>query len=266
MCSDTGTRALPRVGFPIRKSPGHRLFSTSPKLIAAGHVLHRLLAPRHPPMALIILTKRTSLPLCSFQGSRRRAGTSPARTFELEPQGSGPPALPTKFQEVSAFLRKPPNTITSAAMKPTNAPASGLKSTTSRAATPRAITSTPTENGSSSLAPGTALTTTRKAVRSERSQATTAATSRRDSSMARNIRAMPATTIQSFRDSLLISMLDLRRARCETHLTGFSLPGLSLAQGAAQRPLDLSKLNRNEAARRRPGRRSAGTRVVDIEF
>jgi hypothetical protein len=75
MCSGTGTRALPRVGFPIRKSPGQRLFSTSPGLIAAGHVLHRLLAPRHPPMALNILTERTSLPLCSFQGSRRRAGT-----------------------------------------------------------------------------------------------------------------------------------------------------------------------------------------------
>ena len=75
MCSGTGTRALPRVGSPIRKSPGRRLFSTSPRLIAAGHVLHRLLAPRHPPMALNILTERTSLPLCSFQGSRRRTGT-----------------------------------------------------------------------------------------------------------------------------------------------------------------------------------------------
>ena len=75
MCSGTGTRALPRVGFPIRKSPGRRLFSTSPGLIAADHVLLRLLAPRHPPMALNILTERISLPLCSFQGSRRRAGT-----------------------------------------------------------------------------------------------------------------------------------------------------------------------------------------------
>jgi hypothetical protein len=86
MCSGTGTRALPRVGFPIRTSPGRRLFSTSPRLIAAGHVLHRLLAPRHPPMALIILTERTSLSLCSFQGSRRRAGTSPARLTQAIPQ------------------------------------------------------------------------------------------------------------------------------------------------------------------------------------
>ena len=72
MCSGGDTRALPRVGSPIRKSAGRRLFSTSPRLIAAVHVLPRLLAPRHPPRALHILTKSTPLPLCSFQG------TSPA--------------------------------------------------------------------------------------------------------------------------------------------------------------------------------------------
>jgi hypothetical protein len=50
-------RALPRPGSPIRKSAGQRLFSASPRLIAAVHVLHRLLVPRHPPYALIILTE-----------------------------------------------------------------------------------------------------------------------------------------------------------------------------------------------------------------
>src|SRR5262245_45673050 len=44
--------ALPVPGFPIRKSPDQSLLSGSPKLIAASHVLHRLLAPRHPPCAL----------------------------------------------------------------------------------------------------------------------------------------------------------------------------------------------------------------------
>jgi hypothetical protein len=47
-----GYLALPQVGSPIRKSPGQSLFSGSPKLIAASHVLHRLPTPRHPPFAL----------------------------------------------------------------------------------------------------------------------------------------------------------------------------------------------------------------------
>jgi hypothetical protein len=57
MCSDTDDWALPQPGFPIRKSAGQRLFSASPRLIAAVHVLLRLLVPRHPPCALIILTE-----------------------------------------------------------------------------------------------------------------------------------------------------------------------------------------------------------------
>ena len=56
MYSGRGDGALPPPGFPIRKSAGQRLFSASPRLIAAVHVLHRLLVPRHPPCALTILT------------------------------------------------------------------------------------------------------------------------------------------------------------------------------------------------------------------
>src|SRR5215210_2440853 len=48
--------ALPALGFPIRASADHRLFSASPRLIAAVHALLRLLVPRHPPCALPILT------------------------------------------------------------------------------------------------------------------------------------------------------------------------------------------------------------------
>ncbi len=98
MYSACGNAALPALGFPIRKSADHRLFSASPRLIAAVHVLHRLLVPRHPPCALNILTVikifdssahslvhdrrivnallRSVIPvigqLCSFQGPRRR--------------------------------------------------------------------------------------------------------------------------------------------------------------------------------------------------
>jgi hypothetical protein len=48
------------MGSPIRKSPGQSLFSDSPELIAASHVLHRLPAPRHPPYALSSLTIKFS--------------------------------------------------------------------------------------------------------------------------------------------------------------------------------------------------------------
>jgi hypothetical protein len=60
MDSDASTSALPLVGFPIRRSRGQRLVSTSPGLIAAAHVLHRLLAPRHPPCALSLLIVKNS--------------------------------------------------------------------------------------------------------------------------------------------------------------------------------------------------------------
>jgi hypothetical protein len=56
MYSGRGNAALPALGFPIRESAGQRMFSSSPRLIAAVHALHRLLVPRHPPCALTILT------------------------------------------------------------------------------------------------------------------------------------------------------------------------------------------------------------------
>ena len=61
MNSTRGDRALPRPGCPIRNSPDQSLLSGSPKLIAASHVLHRLLAPRHPPYALSSLTKPATI-------------------------------------------------------------------------------------------------------------------------------------------------------------------------------------------------------------
>ena len=44
-----------RVGFPIRKSADIMLICSSPRLIAACHVLLRLLMPRHSPCALFRL-------------------------------------------------------------------------------------------------------------------------------------------------------------------------------------------------------------------
>src|SRR5688572_21733871 len=77
MYSGGNTRALPRVGFPIRKSRDQRLVSISPGLIAAAHVLHRLLAPRHPPCALVLLIRKNTC-VAAMEFSRcARAGARP---------------------------------------------------------------------------------------------------------------------------------------------------------------------------------------------
>src|SRR5215204_7784915 len=77
MYSAESTRALPRVGFPIRKSRDQRLVSISPGLIAAAHVLHRLLAPRHPPCALVLLISKNTL-CCRYGVFKVHAGRRPA--------------------------------------------------------------------------------------------------------------------------------------------------------------------------------------------
>ena len=56
----TGYMVLHHVGSPIRKSPDIMLICSSPRLIAACHVLLRLLMPRHSPCALISLNFQCS--------------------------------------------------------------------------------------------------------------------------------------------------------------------------------------------------------------
>ena len=52
MNSDTGNTTSLVLGFPIRTSSDPRSVGSSPRHIAASHVLHRPLMPRHPPCAL----------------------------------------------------------------------------------------------------------------------------------------------------------------------------------------------------------------------
>src|ERR687889_2189724 len=56
MYSDTGNTTSLVLGFPIRTPSDQRSVGSSPRHIAASHVLHRPLMPRHPPCALNILT------------------------------------------------------------------------------------------------------------------------------------------------------------------------------------------------------------------
>ena len=75
MNSARDTAALPAVGFPIRTSTDQSLVSGSPWLIAATHVLRRLLEPRHPPHALSsLVTLNSGLPSsCSSSDAMSRS-------------------------------------------------------------------------------------------------------------------------------------------------------------------------------------------------
>src|SRR4051812_26786597 len=91
MYSVRRTAVLPAVGFPIRVSTDHRLFSASSWLIAAVHALLRLLVPRHPPCALDILTvilidlaegapkEKSAFPRSRACGRRRETTTARGR-------------------------------------------------------------------------------------------------------------------------------------------------------------------------------------------
>ena len=103
MDSGRSTRALPRVGFPIRKSPDQRMVSSFPGLIAAAHVLHRLLAPRHPPCALVLLIRKNTF-YCRYGVFKVRVSSS-AHRGPVQPAhsrtdiGSSEPAQPLKTQQ-----------------------------------------------------------------------------------------------------------------------------------------------------------------------
>jgi hypothetical protein len=56
LCIQRAVTGFFPVGFPHSDIPGSKGASPSPRLFAGSHVLHRRLAPRHPPYALSSLT------------------------------------------------------------------------------------------------------------------------------------------------------------------------------------------------------------------
>ena len=58
MCSGKGRQGITPARFPHSEIPGSKPACGSPRLIAACHVLRRLLVPRHPPHALPSLAKK----------------------------------------------------------------------------------------------------------------------------------------------------------------------------------------------------------------
>src|ERR671910_1763670 len=122
MYSTCGNAALPALGFPIRESADHRLFSAYPRLIAAVHALHRLQVPRHPPCALLILTvithsdsasKRAVIPvslakLCRFQGPcKEGAGGTRRRSLKTQQHAGHRAREPGTCDQVRSTLLGP---------------------------------------------------------------------------------------------------------------------------------------------------------------
>ncbi len=95
--SDANVAASAATGCPIRRSRDLSLFGGSSGLIAAFHVRHRSLAPRHPPCALGSLALDSSLPRLSWWHSPLtplpiHMSKSTSETT-ARPPGGGPEAL-----------------------------------------------------------------------------------------------------------------------------------------------------------------------------
>src|SRR3981189_1199367 len=69
MYSSRGGQGMNPAGFPHSEICGSRPICGSPQLIAAYHVLHRLLTPRHPPCALSSLTEQLVLDVLPYPSS-----------------------------------------------------------------------------------------------------------------------------------------------------------------------------------------------------
>ena len=67
-------------GFPIRTPWDHSSVDSSPRPIAASHVLHRLLVPRHPPCALGNLTTKMLASTVQFSNNNQPQPHQPPHT------------------------------------------------------------------------------------------------------------------------------------------------------------------------------------------
>jgi hypothetical protein len=98
MCSGAGDTTQLVPGYPIRTPWDHSSVDSSPRPIAASHVLHRLLVPRHPPFALDNLT--TKMLASTMQFTTNNQPTTPQR--------HPPPATtPTRMRHQRQFAARP---------------------------------------------------------------------------------------------------------------------------------------------------------------
>ena len=77
-------------GSPIRTPSDQRSVGSSPRLIAASHVLHRLLMPRHPPCALNNLATKMLASTVQFSKYGRTHHHRSPQTHTQHPINQGP--------------------------------------------------------------------------------------------------------------------------------------------------------------------------------
>ncbi len=123
-------------GFPIRTSSDPRSVDSSPRLIAASYVLHRLPVPRHPPCALKHLQHKTRIRNCTSTQQKtrpqphhtRRPARSCAHTFLAarcsQPLSTNQTPHPTTKMERKQTHHHPPRRKSA----PTPVPHNGAKS------------------------------------------------------------------------------------------------------------------------------------------
>src|SRR3954452_22730068 len=90
-------------GFPIRPPWDHSSVDSSPRPIAASHVLHRLLVPRHPPSALDNLTTENKDARVHCAILNQRPTHNPPRTPTPSPTGND-----RYVPRLRLALKKPP--------------------------------------------------------------------------------------------------------------------------------------------------------------
>src|SRR5882757_9630536 len=103
-------------GYPIRTPWDPRSVDNSPRPIAASHVLHRLLVPRHPPFALTNLTTKMLASTVQFSNN------TPPTTHTHHPQHPAPTGPDAQFD--GRWHR--PETTTTPGKQETHSPGAGL--------------------------------------------------------------------------------------------------------------------------------------------
>ena len=88
-----------RGGLPHSDTWGSKLARSSPQIFAACHVLHRLLVPRHPPNALLILINSRQVSDASCQKTTRtqtpnNPGKAGSRQTPPKPRHAQEPSTP----------------------------------------------------------------------------------------------------------------------------------------------------------------------------